>query len=88
MGFHLGSLALSRFLDVFGRQPSNGGRVLMVRPELTGVMLAVQSYPQTPVQTVVVEMVLSNEMSAKPKTTVINFNGILDNVTKKKTVHT
>lgn len=41
VGFDLSSLALSCFLDVFGRQPSNGGRVLMVRPELTGVMLAV-----------------------------------------------
>lgn len=62
--FHLSPLALSCFLDVFGRQPSNCGRVLMVAPEVTDLMLTVWLSPQMPVQTVVVETVMSNEMSA------------------------
>lgn len=62
--FDLRAFSLSRFLDVFGRQPSDGGRVLMVAPVLTDLM---QLSPQMPVQTLVVKMLMSNKMSAKPK---------------------
>lgn len=40
--FHLSSLRLSGFLDVVSRQPSNGGGILVVRPQLTELLLAVQ----------------------------------------------
>lgn len=80
--FDLIPLALSCFLDVFGRQPSDRGRVLVVAPELTDLMLTVQRAPQVPVQTMVVEM-MSDEMSATPKAKVITF--ILQ--TKQKPVH-
>lgn len=72
--FALSPLALSCFLDVFGRQPSDSGRVLMVAPELADLMLAVKLPPQMPFQTVVVETLMSNETSVTPKANMITFN--------------
>lgn len=60
--FGLGSLGLPGFLDVLGRQPPHGGLVLVVRPQLGGLTLAVQPGPQVPVGTVVVEVAVHQEM--------------------------
>lgn len=68
--FALGSLALPGFLDVLGRQPPHGGLVLVVRPELGGLTLAVQPRPQVPVGTVVVEVAVRHEMPATRATPV------------------
>lgn len=66
--FGVGPLALSGFLDVLGRQPSDGGRVLMVAPLVSDRLLDVKLSPHVSVGTVVVEMMLSYETSVHTHT--------------------
>lgn len=70
MRFALGSLALPGFLDVLGRQPPHRGVVLVVRPELGGLTLAVQPRPQVSGGTVEV-MLLRHQMPAT-RTAAVN----------------
>lgn len=57
MRFDLGSLALSGFLHVFGRQPPHRGLVLVVAPELPRLVLTVQPPPRVFAHAVFVEVV-------------------------------
>lgn len=66
MWFSISPLALSSFLDVFGRQSPHRGWVLMVAPELTDRMLKVKLPPHMFVHSVVVELT-STKMSATEK---------------------
>lgn len=75
----LSSLALSGLLDVIGRQPADGGGVLVVRPQLTELLLAVQPQPQMPIQCTVVAVVNPGEMPAHR-----NSRGQQGNTGKKK----
>lgn len=68
MRFDVAPLALPGLLDVLGRQPADGGLVLMVRPQLAGVTLTVQPHPQMPVGVVVVDVPVSDEMPGEAKT--------------------
>lgn len=77
----LSSLALSGFLNVISRQPVHGGGVLVVRPQLTELLLAVQPQPQVPVQSAVVAAVKPGEMPAKEEAG-------LNRATQAKIVHT
>lgn len=66
MWFSISPLALTSFLDVFGRQSPHRGWVLMVAPELTDRMLKVKLPPHMFVHSVVVELT-STKMSATEK---------------------
>lgn len=70
----LSSLALSGLLDVISRQPADGGGVLVVRPQLTQLLLAVQPEPQMPVQSAVVAAV---EPGETPATEEAGVNGVI-----------
>lgn len=58
----LGSLALPGLLNVVGRQAPDGGGVLVVRPQLTELLLAVQPQPQMSVQHAVVAVVKPGDL--------------------------
>lgn len=73
MWFGLSPLALSGFIDVFGRQPSNCGWILMVAPDLSDRMLTEKRSPHMSVQTLVVEMMISHETSDTHKAKTITF---------------
>lgn len=72
--FAVSRFPLSCFLNVLGRQTSNSGRVLMIAPGLCARSLAVGCglAPHPTYQTVVVELMVTESVSATSKTKWIN----------------